>query len=353
MLFDWSRHSDLFLLWADTLSTIPAVLLETWGIVIVLAALRRRLDLPHWILAVCVLLSDLIVAARDITGLGNRWTHWTSIDLITAPVITIGGSPLAAEDIVDTLLLVAILIVAARFILEQNQRQIALELEYRSAREVQQRLVPVSVPSIPGFDLHAAYLPSQEVGGDFYQVIQQNDGSSLIVVGDVSGKGLTAAMKGVLALGAVRALAESGPSPAQLLNRLNREMVKAADGGFITCLCAQIFPDGRAILSSAGHPAPYLNGEELPIGGGIPLGILENTEYPETTVHIPPGQSLMFLSDGVLEATNSAGELFGFGRTAAISNQPAEEIARRAQHFGQEDDITVLTLTSLATAAHA
>jgi serine phosphatase RsbU (regulator of sigma subunit) len=121
-------------------------------------------------------------------------------------------------------------------------------------------------------------------------------------------------------------------------------MVKAADGGFITCLCAQIFPDGRAIISSAGHPAPYLNGQELPIGGGIPLGILANTEYLETTVQLPPGQSLMLLSDGVLEATNPAGELFGFDRTRAISTQSAEEIARHAQQFGQDDDITVLTL---------
>jgi len=160
-------------------------------------------------------------------------------------------------------------------------------------------------------------------------------------------------MKGVLALGAVRALAETNPSPAHLLNSLNREMVKAADGGFITCICAQIYPDGRAFLASAGHPAPYLNGEEIAIGGGIPLGILAETEYSETKIQIPPGQSLMLLSDGVLEATNPAGELFGFDRTAAISRQPAEEIARRAQQFGQDDDITVLTLTRLAGTAHA
>ena len=344
MLFDWSRHSGAVLLWTDVLSTIPPVLLETWGIVIVVAAMRRRLDLARWILAICVLLSDLITAVRDITGLGNRWTHWTIGNMVVAPIITIGGVSLAAENLTDTFLLFAILLVAARFILEQNHRQTALELEYRAAREVQQRLVPVSVPSIPGFDLRAAFLPAQEVGGDFYQIFPQTDGSSLIVLGDVSGKGLTAAMKGVLALGAVRALAESCPRPAQLLTSLNREMVKAADGGFITCLCAQIFPDGRAIISSAGHPAPYLNGQELPIGGGIPLGILANTEYLETTVQLPPGQSLMLLSDGVLEATNPAGELFGFDRTRAISTQSAEEIARHAQQFGQDDDITVLTL---------
>jgi hypothetical protein len=353
MLFDWSRHSGIVLLWADTLSTIPAVLLETWGIVIVIAALRRRLDLARWILAVCVLLSDLITAARDITGLGTRWTHWTIGDKLFAPIFSIGGNHLGADEISNALLLIAILLVAARFILEQNHRQTALELEYRSARQVQQRLVPVSVPSIPGFELHAAYLPAQEVGGDFYQVFQQNDGSTLIVVGDVSGKGLTAAMKGVLALGAVRALAEFCPSPARLLNGLNREMVKASDSGFITCLCAQIYPNGRAILSSAGHPAPYLNGEEVQIGGGIPLGILPNSDYSETTIHLPPGQCLMFLSDGVLEATNSTGELFGFDRTAAIARLDANQIAHAAQHFGQDDDITVLTLRLLAGAAHA
>jgi len=126
-------------------------------------------------------------------------------------------------------------------------------------------------------------------------------------------------------------------------------MVKAADGGFITCICAQIFTDGRTILSSAGHPAPYLNGEELQIGGGIPLGILSNTEYSETSVQLRAGQSLMFLSDGVLEATNSAGELFGFDRTAAIARHDAYQIAHAAKQFGQEDDITVLTLAFVPT----
>jgi hypothetical protein len=344
MLFDWSRHSASVLLRLDILSTTPAVLIETWGFVIVLAALRQRLDLARWLLAVSVLLSYLVTTATDFTGLGVRWTHWTIIDKINAPILTIGSSSLTIGDIFDTLLLVAILIVSTRFILEQNQRQTALEQEYRSAREIQQRLVPVPVPSIPGYQLHAAYLPAQQVGGDFYQILPQPDGSSLIVVGDVSGKGLTAAMKGVLALGAVRALAESCPGPSRLLADLNREMVKAADAGFITCICAQVFPDGRAILSSAGHPAPYLNGEELKIGGGIPLGILPDAEYSETTTQIAAGESLMFLSDGILEATNPAGELFGFDRTRAISTQSAAQIAAAAQAFGQEDDITVLTL---------
>ena len=351
MFFDWSRHSGVLLLWLDVLSTSPAVLLETWGFVIVLAALRRRLDLARSALAVGVLLSEFITAANNLTGLGVRWTHWTIAERIFVPILSVGGSSLTSIDIVNTLVLFAILIVAARLFLDQNKRQNALEQEYRSARAVQQRLVPIPIPSIPGYDLRAAYLPAQQVGGDFYQVIQQTNGSSLIVVGDVSGKGLTAAMKGVLALGAVRALADAGPSPAALLNGLNREMVKAADGGFITCLCAQIYPDGRAILSSAGHPAPYLDGEELQIGGGIPLGILDHAEYSETTIQIRPGQSVMFLSDGVLEATNPAGELFGFDRTAAISTQSAESIAAAAQAHGQEDDITVLTL-AFAPAAH-
>jgi hypothetical protein len=224
-----------------------------------------------------------------------------------------------------------------------------LRVEFAAARGLQQQLVPIALPAIGGWHMEAAYEPAADVGGDFYQIFEQPGGSALIVVGDVSGKGLTAAMKGVLALGAVRALAESCPTPACLLNGLNHEMVKAADGGFITCICAQIFTDGRTILSSAGHPAPYLNGEELQIGGGIPLGILSNTEYSETSVQLRAGQSLMFLSDGVLEATNSAGELFGFDRTAAIARHDAYQIAHAAKQFGQEDDITVLTLAFVPT----
>jgi phosphoserine phosphatase RsbU/P len=216
--------------------------------------------------------------------------------------------------------------------------------ELDAAREIQQRLVPAMLPAVPGFELSAQYLPAAEVGGDFYQVLKQTNGSALIVVGDVSGKGLKAAMTGVLAIGALRTLAAEDLKPAALLQRLNHQMVGGQNGGFVTCICASLHGD-LLTVANAGHLAPYRNGEEMVLEAGLPLGIAEDSCYPETAVRLAPGDRLTVLSDGVVEARSKSGELFGFERTAAISTGTAENIARAAQHFGQEDDITVLTLT--------
>lgn len=99
-------------------------------------------------------------------------------------------------------------------------------------------------------------------------------------------------------------------------------------------------------LANAGHVPPYLDGAELPIQPGLPLGLMPQSTYSESAFTLPPGERLTVLTDGVLEATNPATkELFGFDRTQAISMESAEGIAQAAQAFGQEDDITVLTLT--------
>jgi serine phosphatase RsbU (regulator of sigma subunit) len=120
-----------------------------------------------------------------------------------------------------------------------RHRRVSLEhahatAELDAAREIQQRLVPKSIPALTGCHIEAAYLPAHEVGGDFYQILSQPDGSVVIAVGDVSGKGLKAAMTGVLAIGALRALAFSGLGPAEILMRLNAELVRASNGGFVT-----------------------------------------------------------------------------------------------------------------------
>jgi phosphoserine phosphatase RsbU/P len=216
--------------------------------------------------------------------------------------------------------------------------------ELDAARDIQQRLVPSSLPQLAGCRVEAAYLPADEVGGDFYQVLPQSHGATLIVVGDVSGKGLKAAMTGVLAIGALRALAAENLPPAELLRRLNCQLLEAQDRGFVTCLCARIDATGELTLANAGHLAPYCNGDEVPLQSGLPLGIAIDAEYSETTLQLAPGDRLTFLSDGVVEARNPAGELFGFDRTRSISTQSAEAIAAASQQFGQEDDITVLTL---------
>lgn len=219
-----------------------------------------------------------------------------------------------------------------------------LHAELLAAREVQQQLVPVDLPAVAGFALHAAYVPAAEVGGDFYQILPQQDGSSILVIGDVSGKGLQAAMKGTLALGALRAFASENLSPASLLARLNRELCSTRSDGFITCLVARIAPEGSLTLANAGHLPPYRNGEEVKLDPGLPLGLDPSADYAESTIRLAPNDRLTFLSDGVVEARDPSGELYGFDRTAAISTRAAAEIARLAQHHGQEDDITVLTL---------
>jgi serine phosphatase RsbU (regulator of sigma subunit) len=199
--------------------------------------------------------------------------------------------------------------------------------------------------------MEAAYLPAQEVGGDFYQVLEQSNGSALVLVGDVSGKGLKAAMSGMVAIGAARALGSEQPSPGMLLTRLNAELVGSQDGGFITCVCVHIAADGAMTLANAGHLAPYRNGQEVPVESGIPLGIVAGAEYAETRLTLAAGETLTMMSDGVVEARNATGELFGFERTRAISSDSAEKVARAAQAFGQEDDITVVTVTLAAEVA--
>ena len=220
-----------------------------------------------------------------------------------------------------------------------------LRVEFEAARDVQERLVAPAV-DLPGFKIQSVYLPSRQVGGDFFRVVPEPDGSVLVVMGDVSGKGLRAAMTVSAIIGALRTMPVL--PPARILAALNRGLVGQSQSGFVTCCVARIGQDGAVTIANAGHLAPYLNGAELEVPSGLPLGI-EPFEYEERQVQISAGQTLTFVPDGVVEARNVAGELFGFERTRAISNHTAEEIARRAQHFGQDDDITVLTLQRMVT----
>lgn len=254
-------------------------------------------------------------------------------------------------DLFDTGFLLAgafLSIMLIRRALAASRQGAHLRMELAAAREVQQNLVPAVLPQVDGFRVGAAYLPAQEVGGDFYQILPRPNGSTLLIVGDVSGKGLKAAMTGTLALGALRCLAQESLGPAQILARLNAQLAASSDGGFVTCLCVLSSPDGLLKLANAGHLAPYQNGEEIALESGLPLGITEDANYIESSLTLAPGDQLTFLSDGVVEAQSSTGELFGFDRTAQISTHSAEAIAAAAQQFGQEDDITVLTLTFAA-----
>ena len=281
-------------------------------------------------------------------GLVSSDLGWKRLDGLTDPLL-IGVFPVQISDAGSVVFLAAIgIVMFFRFTrVSREQARTAAELE--AAREIQRRLVPATLPMVAGYRIESAYLPAQEVGGDFYQVISQKDGTHLIVVGDVSGKGLKAAMTGTLAIGAVRALAADGLGPGELLTRLNRQLALEPDGGFITCVCLRVSRSGSVVIANAGHPAPYRKGEEIDLDGDLPLGIASEVAYVEVQFNLEAGQTLTLLSDGVVEARNASGELFGFERTRAISGERAEKIAATAQQFGQEDDITVLTVMRMAT----
>jgi hypothetical protein len=232
---------------------------------------------------------------------------------------------------------------------EMSRKQALLEGELAAAREVQQVILPERVEAVPGFNVDSVYQPARQVGGDFFQVLPAGQGGLLIVVGDVAGKGLPAAMLVSVLIGAIRGVAEYTKDPVEILGRLNERLLGRTQGGFSTALAARIAADGSVAIANAGHLSPYLDGQEIELQGALPLGIVKNAAYQVTHFHLPQGSRLTFYSDGVVEAQNEKGELFGFERGKAISTQPAAAIVEAARQFGQEDDITVVTIERLAS----
>jgi hypothetical protein len=336
---------------ADGIFTVVLTLAELYIFVLIYFALRRRLDAARWFLAIAAVLDGLNQDVFAAIAQGRRYTHWTFADKMLQPLFTLNGARFSAGTLSDLLLFVAIVYTVYRSVREAAQRQSAVERELQSARELQQVLIPETLPELPGYAVTSAYLPAQEVGGDFFQIIPlegEQTGSALVVLGDVSGKGLRAAMAVSLIVGTVRTLAETETSPARVLTRLNRRLHGRLDGGFATCAVVRVDPGGRCVAANAGHLAPLRDGVEVELPGALPLGLVPNAEYEEREFQLDPGQRLTMVSDGVVEAKNTHGELYGFERTARIATQPAEEIAHAAQSFGQEDDITALTVTRAA-----
>jgi serine phosphatase RsbU (regulator of sigma subunit) len=138
---------------------------------------------------------------------------------------------------------------------------------------------------------------------------------------------------------------EDAGDPGIVLSRLNEVVLQAHSGGFVTCLCALFEPGGRLRVANAGHIAPYVDGAELAVENGLPLGIVSGSAYADSSFLLD-GKAVTLLSDGVLEARDAKGELLGFECMAALTSRPAAEVAAAAQKWGQEDDITVLTVTS-------
>jgi hypothetical protein len=352
-LLDWSN--PLLAPWvqtADALLTVVFTAAEVYPLVLVAYALRKRLDPSRWLVAIAAFFSGMISVVRIGVQQGSRFTHFTLGEKIGAPLFTVNGNVFTAQTIANTLLLLAIIYAVYRYMLDSATRQSSLEQEFKSARELQQILIPETLPALPGFAFTSAYRPAQEVGGDFFQVIPlegEYEGSTMILLGDVSGKGLKAAMTVSLIVGAARTLARFAPNPGDMLTELNLRLFGRLQGGFVTCLSMRLDAAGHCVIASAGHPAPFLNKHEVDLPGTLPLGILPAAGYEETSFDLREGDHFALYTDGLLEARNSNGEIFSFERLDALfaTRPDAAKATEAAVNFGQDDDITVLTLTRL------
>ncbi len=233
-----------------------------------------------------------------------------------------------------------------RFLRSQRERE-QWKLDIKQAQEVQQVLIPDELPHVPGLTIESEYRPARQVGGDFFQILPDpTDGSVLIVVGDVTGHGLQAGMLVALIVGAIRNQTDTSFDPLSMMQSLNKRLCGRGQA-HATALALRIAADGSATLANAGHLPPYLNGKELPMEGALPLGMVEGAEFSLMHFQLAPADRLLLLSDGVVEAQDKEGQLFGFERVNNLLRKPitAAQVAAAAQAFGQEDDISVLSVT--------
>jgi hypothetical protein len=266
-----------------------------------------------------------------------RLVHIPTMFVVFGFVIQLGTVATVVSLLIITVMLLR------RFIMAQALKE-QWKMEIQQAQEVQQLLIPHELPEVTGITIESEYRPAREVGGDFFQILPlDTPGSVLIVVGDVTGKGMQAGMLVALIVGAIRAAVQHSTEPARILYEVNEQLCERQHA-IATCLILRIDPDGTGIIANAGQLAPYLNGAEIPMEGAFPIGIVPDGDFAITSFALQEGDNLFLMSDGVVEATDPQGTLFGFERIAELLERRAtsEEIANAAQAFGQEDDILVV-----------
>ena len=256
----------------------------------------------------------------------------------------LGPFPIHLGDTANWLFWISLGLILLLRTVRTSRDQARLESELEAARQVQHVILPEESVIFPGYSVETVYRPARQVGGDFYQVWPTPEGGLLLVVGDVAGKGLPAAMLVAVLVGSIRTLAQMTSDPAAILAEMNARLLGRTNGGFSTCLAFHLRADGSGTLASAGHPGPYLDGRELELPGGLPLGIAPCQSYESRTLQLEHGGHITFYSDGVIEAQNARRELLGFERARELSTLSAKEIADAASAFGQEDDITVVVI---------
>jgi len=235
-----------------------------------------------------------------------------------------------------------------------------IEQELHVARRIQQASLPESVPALEGWEISPRYQPAREVGGDFFDFLELEDDHLGMVVGDATGKGVPAALVMSTTCGMLRAVAQSSESPGEVLQRVNEALTfRIPANMFVTCFYGVLDPEsGRFAYANAGHDLPYVRhggaADELR-ARGMPLGLMPGMGYEEKEIILEAGDRALFYSDGLVEAHNPKGEMFGFPRLQALVAEYAEEeplvdflieelYSFTGGRWEQEDDITLVTL---------
>jgi predicted ester cyclase len=245
-----------------------------------------------------------------------------------------------------------------------------VEQELRVARRIQQASLPKEVPELEGWQITPYYQPAREVGGDFYDFHLLSEGRLGLVVGDATGKGVPAALVMSTTLGMLQAVSQASDSssslPGEVLSRVNETLLSRIPSNmFVTCFYAILEPEsGSLTYANAGHDLPYLhrNGEAEELRAtGMPLGLMPGMGYEEKETILEAGEAVLLYSDGLVEAHDPKGEMFGFPRLRALIAEHAEEerplgeflmeelYSFVGEGWEQEDDITLLTLRRFAS----
>ena len=255
--------------------------------------------------------------------------------------------------------------------LRLEQERIArerIEQELEVARGIQQASLPEEVPTLEGWRISPFYQPAREVGGDFYDFHLLSEGRLGLVVGDATGKGVPAALVMSTTLGMLQLAARvlDSPSPGEVLAQVNESLLaRIPQNMFVTCFYAILDPESATLrYANAGHDPPYLrrsndSAEELR-ARGMPLGLLAEMEYEEQGVSLGEGESVLLYSDGLVEAHDTNGQMFGFPRLRALVAEHGEKGSLAdflmeelysfvGEGWEQEDDITLLTLQRSAS----
>ncbi len=244
---------------------------------------------------------------------------------------------------------------------ERIEREL-IEQELGLARSIQQASLPKEVPRLEGWQISPYYQPAREVGGDFYDFFDLEDGRVVVVVGDATGKGMPAALIAEATSNMLRAVAQAlgSSSPGGVLSRVNETLLaRIPDNMFVTCFYAILDPkSGSLSYANAGHDLPYLwqSGEAQELRArGMPLGLMPGMDYEEKEITLQADEAALFYSDGLVEAHDPKGEMFGFPRLRELVAEHGEKRSLgdflleklytfTGEGWEQEDDITLLTL---------